>query len=230
MKTGTILLALFLLFIFKSYSQDKGYVGISIGPSMPTGDYASADLSNELAGLAKTGAIFDISFGYKLGKNMGLSAMLFSHSNATDSKTIENGLYDLEPLASWTVESKSWSSAGLLFGGYGSFPIGKGSTSFDARAMIGFSSSSSPELRITGTLNNSSVWVETASESASTVAYLIGGGFRFNVAPKVCLLVNLDYLTSKPEFKNVETNTNLGDSSTDTYSQSISTIVGFGIG
>ena len=61
-----------------SLAQDKkGYIGISLGPSIPLGDLASKDIDNESAGFATSGAIFDISVAYKLGKGpFGITAML----------------------------------------------------------------------------------------------------------------------------------------------------------
>ena len=91
MKKLMTIFILVLLFDSFCFSQDKGYVGISIGPSIPTGDYASAELSNQKAGLAKTGAIFDISFGYKLGKNLGLSAMALRDLGRFDVSDVEHG-------------------------------------------------------------------------------------------------------------------------------------------
>ncbi len=45
-----------------SLAQDKkGYIGISLGPSVPLGDLASKDIDNESAGFAILSAIFDLS-------------------------------------------------------------------------------------------------------------------------------------------------------------------------
>ncbi|ELR73147.1 hypothetical protein C900_05196 [Fulvivirga imtechensis AK7] len=50
-------------------SERKGYIGISLGPSMPMGDYGDNGFSNRDAGYAKTGLNFNlINFGYKFGE------------------------------------------------------------------------------------------------------------------------------------------------------------------
>ena len=62
MKTIVWSFAALLAMASPSLAQDKkGYIGISLGPSIPLGDLASKDIDNESAGFATSGAIFDIS-------------------------------------------------------------------------------------------------------------------------------------------------------------------------
>ena len=244
MRKLTLLISVLFVFVNNSFSQDKsstdksstdkgskdkGYIAISLGSSTPTGDFGSKDVNNSSAGLAKTGAIFDISFAYKLGKSFGLSAMIRGQANPVDNQVLLDELYKENPTVSWTADSKAWTIGGLLFGGYGSFPIGQGKTSFDARAMIGFLHASSPDITLTGVQGGTSAWVKLNSASATSFSYLFGAGFKFNVGSKVCLLLNLDYLGSSPEFQNVKTTTSIGTSDTHTFKQSFGTI-NFGVG
>jgi hypothetical protein len=78
MKKIVLSLVALMTFIFQSHAQDeKGYIGISLGPSIPMGDLSSKDADNDAAGWANTGAVFDISFAYKLGEgNFGITALL----------------------------------------------------------------------------------------------------------------------------------------------------------
>lgn len=210
------------------YSQDKGYIGVSFGPSIPIGDFASRDASNKSAGWATTGAIFDITFAYKLGTNFGLTGMLRGQANGLDNDAFANELAK-QSGGNWTVNSKAWSIGGLMFGGYGSFPISD-KVSFDTRALIGFLSATSPEFNITLNGSGGAGWIKQSSVSASSFSYLIGCGFKFDVANKICLLANLDYLGSKPEFRDVEVTSSVGGApQKSTFSQGFGSI-NFGVG
>ncbi len=69
--------------------NEKGFIGISLGPSIPLGDLASKNPNNSAAGFANTGAIFDISFAHKLGGgNLGITAILRGQSNPTDAQAM----------------------------------------------------------------------------------------------------------------------------------------------
>lgn len=223
-----LLITLSLFLVTNCLAQDKGYIAISLGPSIPIGDFSSKNANNESAGWAQTGAIIDFSFAYKFGKNFGISVLLRGQANGIDNNALASELTK-QAGGSWTVNSKAWSIGGFMFGGYGSFPISD-KVSFDSRAMIGFLSSTSPELNITLNGSGGAGWIKQSSVTATSFSYLIGGGFKFDVGRKICLLANLDYLGSKPEFRDVEiTSSNGGAPEKNTYSQSFGTI-NFGIG
>ena len=192
------------------------------------GDFASKDADNNSAGWANTGAIFDISFAYKLGEgNFGITALLRGQANFLDTDALTNELFLQEPSVNWAVESDAWSVSGFMIGGFRTFPMSE-KVSFDTKILIGFSSASSPELTITDI--NSTAWVIQKSSSATSFAYLLGVGFKFSVGNRIYLMTNIDYFGSKPEFSNVETIASDGSIYIDTWSQSISTInLGFGI-
>ena len=214
-------------------AQDKGYVALSIGASVPMGDFGSNSSTNEDAGLAKTGLLIDLSSAYKLGKNFGLALAFRSQSNAIDDQLYLDVAYSANPDPYWSVVSEDWAIGGLLGGAYGSFPIGTGKSSFEVKGLIGFSLSSYPEIKITGVYNGATEYVLIGSDQASSFCYLIGGGFKFNVGKRTCLLLGVDYFKAKPEFSdiNISTSNGLAVASED-YIQSIETInfsFGFGI-
>jgi hypothetical protein len=190
----------------------KGHIGLSMGPSIPLGDFASKNIDNSNSGFANTGAFLDISFAYKLGYgNFGLTALLRGQSNPINAQALVNEM--AQPIiveANW-IENTSWNLGGLMFGGFGSFPISQ-KISFDTRAMIGFLRTTSPETTVT--FPGLSKIIIKQSVSATSFAYSMGIGFRFELGEKLDLLTNLDYLGSNSEFKNVAT----------TFNQSIKTI------
>lgn len=210
--------------------SDKGYIGISIGPSTPMGDLASKDANNLAAGWATSGAVFDISFNYKLGEsNFGIAALLRGQANATDAQELANEFASQIPGVLWTVDSEPWSMGGLLFGGYASFPVSN-KFSFDTKAMFGFLSATSPEITITGSNQEAYIWVNQNSATVSSFAYSLGAGFKYELGRKMYILSNVDYLASNPEFLNVQTIASDGSMSSDTWSQKMGTLnMSFGI-
>ncbi len=219
-----------LLVTMQSYSQDtKGYIGFSLGPSIPMGDLASKDINKNSAGFAETGAFVDLSFAYKLGgSNFGITALLRAQANSTNLQSMANALANEYPGYTWTIESDGWALSGLMFGGFGSFPVSE-NVSFDTKAMIGFLNAGSPNLTITVSEPGGTGWISSSRATTRSFAYLIGAGFKFSLGKKLYLLTNLDYIGSNPEFTDVETKTSDGNRSTDTWSQKMGTM-NFGIG
>ena len=220
--------------ILGGFAQDKnGHVGISLGPSIPIGDLSSKDYDNASAGWANTGGIFDISFAYKLGKgNFGITALLRGQANPYDAQAYANELANQLSGVVWTVDTKAWGIGGLLVGGFGSVPISP-KTNFESRAMIGFLTAVSPEITVTAIGTGGAAWARQSSATATSFAYMIGAGFSLDLGNNMFLLSNLDYLGSKPEFRDVETISSDGTRLVDTWSQGMGAInlsVGIGFG
>jgi hypothetical protein len=229
---SSLFMILFLVFSsFSLFSQDRGYIGVSIGPSIPTGDFSSKDMYNQSAGFAKTGAIFDISFGYKLGKNFGLTAILRGQANKVDAQAISDEM-SKEFMGDFvgTVRTGSWGIGGLLVGGYSSISVAK-QLNFESRLMLGFLSATSPDMTINLTGPGGTGWVKQSSTSGTAFAYLAGIGLKYNAGKRVCLLANIDYLGAKPEFEDVETTTSMGDYDKSSYTQKFGSFnIGLGVG
>ena len=233
MKKGSVLIVTFLRFVVIAFSQDKGYFAISLGPSIPLGDFASKDMDNESAGFAKPGAIFDLSFGYKLGKNVGVTALLRGQSNKLDGNAISNEMSkQLPDDVSEQTKVGSWAIGAFLAGVYSSIPVAKQVT-FETRLMMGVLSVKAPEILIDLTGPGGTAWVKQKSASTTAFAYLAGIGIKYDAGKRVAVLANIDYLGAKPQFDNVEITTNLLDlqNETNDYTQDFGSInVSFGIG
>ena len=208
--------------IMYSYAQgQKGYIGISAGPNLPVGEYASTDFSSDAAGWAKLGVNIDISFAYQFGEgNLGIAALLRGQVNPTDAQAMEDFYNNSFSGANWTVNGESWKLGGLLLGGYGSFPISE-KTSFDTRVMAGFLNSALPSFTVTATNDGSTGWYKHESVTAISFAYLAGVGLKFDISPKLYLLTNVDYWASNPKFKDVKITASDGTTSTDSFEPGI---------
>lgn len=231
MKNLLSLILILLLNTIGLYAQDKGYIAVSLGPSIPLGDFASKDIDKESAGFAKTGAIFDISFGYKLGKNFGVSALLRGQANKTDAQAMANEMVSKIPFEmNVRVESQAWSLGALMVGGYGSFPVEK-KFSVESRLMIGFISATLPKVTFDLSDADGSGWVKRSSTTGTSFAYLIGAGIKYDAGKRVSVLANIDYMGANPEFSDVEVTNSIGDYSKNTFSQKYGSInIGFGVG
>ncbi len=199
---------------------DKGYIAFSVGPSFPLGDYASVDENNEKAGLAATGAIFDLSFAHRLGKNFGIAAILRSMSNPVDVNQILDRHYSPTGLT-YSVEADSWSHIGIMIGAFCSFPIQNSPTVFETRLLFGAMSAKVPQISISTSTTSSEI---SESKSAGCLAFLIGGNFRFMADKKISILTGLDFYKCSVEFPNVKTTHPDGSTHKDTFTQSVSTI------
>ena len=226
----TLLLVFLTLLTSNGSAQQKGYIGIAFGPSIPIGDFASKNFKNDQAGLARVGLHLDINFAYKLGKNLGISVLLRGQNNGFDDYTYMNE-WNKQIGGSWKMNSSPWSIEGFMFGGNGSYPFAE-KFSFESRVLIGFLNAKSPELNITQNGSGGASWLNQSSESTYAFSYILGAGFKFDVSKKICLLFNIDYLKSKPEFRDVEVTSNFGGApEKNTYSQIYETInLSFGLG
>lgn len=222
-KTIFSLLAL-MIFAFHSQAQDKkGYIGISLGPSSPRGDFSNKDYNSPSAGWANNGAMFDISFAYKLGEGyFGIIGLLRGQSNQTDAQVIADQIAIRFPRENLRVESEGWGMRELMVGGFLSRPISK-KISHDSRVMIGYLSVDSPEKTYTAAVPGSTAWVKQNSASAGSFAFLLGVGLTFDIGNKLFLLTNFDYLASNPKFSDIEVIDNYGGRKTDSLSQNIET-------
>ncbi len=231
MKAFIAVIFLFSVTQFNSFAQDKGYLALSLGPSFPVGNFGSNDLNNEKAGLAKLGTITDFSFAYRFGKNIGLAAMLRWQSNGINTDALLTEAKNIDPTITWKVTSENWKLNGILAGIYSSFPVGTSSTCFEVRTMIGYMSATLPQYSLSGTYNGVTLISKVNSQSTSTVAFLLGAGFRLSAGKKVSILMNVDYSVATAEFIHVSNTTNFGSSSNFDFKQEMKTVnMGFGIG
>lgn len=215
-------MVLFLLTVSHLFAQEKGYLALSLGPSIPTGDFASKNMDNRSAGFAKVGAIFDLSFSYKLDKYFGVIAMLRGQANKTDAQAMADEMIKQMPIDNITIatESESWSIGAFFIGSYGTFPIQK-DLSFESRLMLGFLSATAPKTTFNLSTPDGTGWVKQSSATGTSFAYLFGMGLKYNAGKKICMLANMDYMGGTPKYKNIEVTSSIGYDEKGDYYQSI---------
>lgn len=225
-----ILLVTFVIVSFTStFSQDRGHIGLSAGLSAPMGDFASNKSSDENAGFATTGFLFDFSLNYKLNKTLGIEGLVRVQLNGTDAEALADEFSAIIPAGiSGTVESGRWVTVGFLGGLTASFPLTE-RFSFNSKILIGVQTTSSPELNVTLNGPGGSEWVKQESGNGAAFAYLIGAGFKYGITEKADLLINIDYVGAEPEFSDVVTTSSSGESAKGSFDQPMSTF-NFGLG
>jgi hypothetical protein len=229
MKKEIILLSL-VLFAITAFSQEtrKGLIGISLGPSIPLGDYADNDGDNEDAGFAMTGLHLNLNFNYKFNENLGFAALWTGNAHPIDVDEMVDLFWSIDPSLNWEVETEAWSSGSLMGGLLVSFPYDK--VDFDIKGLIGYSSSTIPNIDVTASDGSTAVNIKQNEAVAMAFAVNLGAGLRYNVSDKIALTINMDYFSTKPEFE-VATTSNFGYSSNDDFKQTINMLnISFGIG
>lgn len=101
----------------KSQQKRRGYIGLSLGSSIPVGAFADPDNGTAKAGLQ----INLVNFGYLFTKNIGICAIWYGAANPVSAEIF-----------------KPYAYGGILAGPLLSFPIGP-VAELDFRPMIGYS-------------------------------------------------------------------------------------------
>lgn len=230
MKKILVFLPLLLFIVVSSAQEDrKGHLGISIGPSIPLGDYADNDIGNADAGYADIGLHLNFNFYYKLDEKIGISALWSGTANPIDVNEKVKTTVSVEPDAGRTLEADPWVYDAVMVGPFYSFSNEK--VEMDLRGLIGFSFSTIPQNEIV--LFEGGIATKNYKQNeadATSFAYNLGIGLRYLASEKIVVTTNLDYFSTQAEF-NVATTSNFGLSSNNKVEQSIKALnVTFGIG
>jgi hypothetical protein len=154
--------------------ERKGYIGISLGPSFPMGDFKNGALTGLQISL--------INFGYLFTKNIGVTANWFGSA------------YDIS--TEGVLDNATWSIGGLTFGPLISFSVND-VFEFDIRPTVGFIYVVTPEFSANGI-------IYLGSDNATAFNLDLGATVRFNFAKRWALLANIDYMSSKPKFATID--------------------------
>jgi len=194
-------------------SEKKSYFAVSVGTSVPTGDFKSTNENSDKSGYANTGADFNLSMALMFTPNFGIAGMLGGIAN---TRTIK-----ISRFGSVNIASDPW-SAGFMMGGL-QLGIPSGKSMFGLRAMGGFASANSPKTSI----NDGFSFYEQEAKTASAFSFDIGALVKINLSERICLLGNVDYFSTTPKFTGVIT----FDGTTIDFEQKITVVtVTLGVG
>ena len=205
MKNPAIfLIILFLpLFVF-SQSTNRNYIGLSVGPSFPSGSYKQTDISDSTSGWAKTGVALGFSYSYRFTHNLGVSLIINYSSNRFNISSYKNTLEELHPDTSFSVTSAAnWGVGGILVGPYLRFPLSS-NLSWDVRGLFGFFGGSSPKVTIKASTDDGNTEIGTyyrERAKAFRYAFMVGTGLKYKLS-RYYILVFADYNIASLEFDN----------------------------
>lgn len=203
MKKLTIIFIILSQIAF-GQSNNRQTLGLSIGGSLPQGDFRKDLLNDSTSGFAKTGVALEFTYMYRLSHNFGVQLIINYSSNAFNINSYTSALELEHPDYGVSAEStKNWSSGGAFVGPYLRLPLGS-KLSIDLRALGGFMGSYTPEITIY-TANkenpNDKSDYHLTSSRGSNFGYIIGGGFKYRMRSNIYILANINYYKANIDFK-----------------------------
>lgn len=164
--------------------QKNSFLIVQGGLVLPLADFASNDLGNENAGMAKTGFSGSIQYNYRIQKNFGI--LLQGHYANLGMKDAFSKNF---PGA--TVDH--WQYAGLVVGPMLLLPVNDNML-FDVHVASGVMWANSPRVKYQGQVIVDEDW-------GTAVPVQTGLQFRYITNNSLVLFAGANYLYMKPEFR-----------------------------
>ncbi len=206
------------LFAQRKYTDEKGFLGFSVGPSIPFGDFKKADDFNNNDGFAKTGLTFNVlSFGYRFYKFFGIAATLnYGNSNLNTNELLN--YYNTTE----TQQNKEYISIGSSPYSYGSAMVGPylsyhaGMVDIEFRGMGGIAFAMMPEITSNYYLggNQEQMFQDVKQKEASSINYSIdiGLGVKYSLMDNLYFIGFIDYYQTDHTFNTTQENLTTGES------------------
>lgn len=194
----TIALLLSLVYTRSTAQDSKGFIGISGGYSMLSGNIIKSEYSDLSSGFAKSGSsVFSLDGAYFFNKNIGIGAILSSAQfGVKDQDKLASGYVDAFAVDEVTLTVGSYNALNIFPAFYYTLPFEK--LNVDFRIMVGYSSLKTPEIKIQLEDNADKV-ITQKSSSAGGLGYGAGAGVRYSFTKHFGAALRLDYLMSKPD-------------------------------
>lgn len=198
---GLILILLGIVFFNCTYSQEirKGLIGISLGPSIPSGEYAKT-YNSPGAGYAKKGLNMNINFNYKFGKNLGIAVLAAHNFNAMDGEALLSVYKAIDPSLVWSIDTDEWFTDYLLGGLLVSIQYDD-RISFDLKALYGYSSSYHPLILIKAQDGSRTLSELQHQAKADDNALNFGAGIQIAISEKMAFSIDMDFYSTNPYFE-----------------------------
>lgn len=205
------------VFCFGQPGLSKNSVSLSLGASVPVGNFSKTDMNNDLSGFAKTGEYVHLTFEHRLGNGNGPAILLrfYGQRNGLNTQAFADQFKNLpfylnggpQPVfySTWNVQKKAWMLGSLMAGVKENFPLSSGRKfSFFLEGMIGAAYLQAPTLNAVGHTDTSVVEVTQSASSGTGISYCLGTGITYAVAKNLQLTFHLGYFgTGEIKFKNV---------------------------
>jgi hypothetical protein len=207
MKTTSLFISALLLctttFLHAQEPQQSlSYIGISVGPSIATGDFSKTETGtfgkwNNQSGFAKTAYAINVEGAWYFLPQFGLTgSVAFSDHgslNASDVTKLGDSFTDAFGVDNSTVNSKNrYRSLNVMAGPTIAIPVHK--FIFEIRGMAGIVQSLSTP-RISVQLEDGDPFYQNSS-TATAFAWQAGAGMRYPICKKLQLSLRADYVQS----------------------------------
>lgn len=187
-------------------SPKKGWVSVTAGLAIPTGDFGSTSLMNENAGLAKLGFAMNVDLAAPFTQHFGAIFSFSGSLNQGDEEAVK-GVYRMYTGLKPEVSFTSWKQGSLLAGLYVKTKSVSGKPTFFAKVQGGYALTQSPEFTMSLSYNGN--YASSKQNAALAGAFAFNGGIGLIIplttsGPSLQLGVN--YITMHSTFKDVEAN------------------------
>lgn len=209
MKKISLLLFIGTMYIAAGFSQtkEKGFFSVSLGPAFPTSKFASNNVSDSLAGLAKTGAAISISYSKMFSRYIGIAVQLQAQRNPVNTTTLKKYFEDLTGYTNWNFDKAGWLYGGVMVGPESQMAIGKANKlQFVARIMAGIAYAQLPGISGQSKTANAAGYVEQDNKTATGFILNTMAGLNYSTSNTVFLTAAFSYTgTNKINYKQVKT-------------------------
>lgn len=204
----------------QTHNERSSVLEIGYGAAVPFGKFESTDINDSASGYATAGTNLNVMFSYLFSKNFAAAAMISSSVNRLNTSGVKNRFQTYADNNTDGVVSdmlfEKWNTIAYLAGIYFTYPMKK--ASFNIQLLAGYSRTEYPEIDVTIYSPNDSDAVkvsQSASGIASAFCLNAGAGLKYNISDIMCLCVNINFLSTYPEFDEVVTTSTYRNSTPD---------------
>ncbi len=190
------------------YQPKQGFISLSAGVSLPTGDFANRLASCSESGFAESGRVMNLSAGYRLVGVFGLMGRVQQQTNYMSASSVLALPYIQDAKARVATAGK-WTMTSALIGPYVSLPMGR--FSLDLRALAGPATAICPATGVAGWYDTVPTAVSTSQGKARSTAYNGGFTLSYRLGRSLATQFSADYSTATFTFTDMTTTTQEGN-------------------
>jgi hypothetical protein len=214
------------------FKNERFYISINGGLSIPLSDFSKTDVDNSSSGYAKIGYSLEGNASFRITPLISVGLMSFYNTNPTNLEPIMNYLNSNYPAFAWSGNSNNWHMYGLLGGlSFNYFIAPK--ISAEMKALGGWLGAKSPEFSVASTSAWNYGYYRIQEKNVDSWSYLLAMNVKYDLTNSVSAFSNIEYLGSNPNFNNVNTSLNINGttitSNDASFKRKIDALI-FGIG
>lgn len=195
-------------------SQEKAYVSLSIGSSIPLPPFSNDDTKNQNSGLAKIGGVIHLKYVRKIPKErLGIALLLTTSVNGLNTNSIIDTYYESnpDPRLDWQRKVDGWRTISLQPGVIYTVRLSK-KIDMESGIFFGIAYAKSPKYTLKGKGSGNSfgrdyykeVMFEQDNVDGFAVTSALQSGVQCPINEKLSLSLSIAYHYLKPTFKNIE--------------------------